>query len=234
MIRALGTLAILALGVLGASNALAGDAPRWIEDRVQGFLLERAPDGAVRISVPPLEGLALEGVSPESVDVSITSSAAEPLHGAVPLVIAVRRDGEEIARAEVTAEVASVELGVVAARALERGALLGEDDLRLAPIEDPRERRSALDATSEAVGKRLRRRVDAGAPVRRAWVEEEPLVRRGEPVRLALVRGRLRIESTGVARQNGKAGEIVRVENPSSRREVLGRVGKDGVVHVAF
>jgi flagella basal body P-ring formation protein FlgA len=227
-------LALLALALLGSWDARAGGAPRWLEDRLQAHLLERAPEGPVRISVPPLEGLELGDLAPESVEVSITSDAAEPFHGEVPLVISVRRGGEEIARAELTAEVASVAVGVVAARALERGTVLREGDMTLAPIEDPRERRSIVDAAGDAVGRRLRRRLDAGMPLRRAWLEDVPLVRRGEPVRLALVSGGLRIESTGVARQNGKAGEIVRVENTSSRREVIGRVGEDGVVHVAF
>jgi flagella basal body P-ring formation protein FlgA len=134
----------------------------------------------------------------------------------------------------VTAQVSEAALGVVAARGLARGDVLREEDVSLEPIANPLERRSVASAPEDAIGKRLRRNLDAGAPMRRAWLEEVPLVKRGEPVRLAVSRGQLRIESTGIARQDGKAGQIVRVENPTSHREVIGRVGEDGVIHVLF
>ncbi len=231
------TLAMLAAGALLAlavSSARADEPPRWLEDRVQAFLLERVPEGPVRIAVPPLDEFSLDGVAPESVELSITTDAPEPLSGSVPLTIAITRDGHELERRVVTAEVMNAELGVVAARALSRGDVLREEHLTLAPIGNPLERRSAVAAIEDAIGKRVRRNLQSGTPLRAAWLEEVPLVKRGEPVRLSVSRGRLRIESTGIARQDGKAGQIVRVENPNSHREVLGRVGEDGVVHVVF
>lgn len=223
--------ALLALAVTGAR---AAESPRWLEDRVQAFLLARVADGPVRISVPPLDEFSLVDVAPDSVDVSIETDAAEPFTGPVPLTISIERDGKRLERHTVTAQVNDVALGVVAARALARGDVLREEDVTLAPIPNPRERRSVASALEEVIGKRVRRNLDAGAPLRRAWLQEVPLVKRGEPVRLTISRGQLRIESTGIARQDGKAGEIVRVENPNSHREVIGRVGEDGVVHVMF
>jgi len=219
---------------LALEAARASESPRWLEDRVQAFLLERAPEGPVRIEVPPLDAFSLEGVDPAAVEVAISTDAKPPLAGAVPLRIAIRRAGRELERHEVTAQVEAAHLAVVAARALARGDVLAEADLTLAPVENPMERRSAVDAIEGAVGKRMRRNVEAGQPVRSAWLEEVPLVKRGEPVRITLLRGNLRIESTGIARQDGRAGDVVRLENPTSHREILGRVGPDGAVHVTF
>lgn len=234
MTRRLAMFAIGMLLALAVSSARAGESPRWLEDRVQAFLLERVPEGPVRISVPPLDAFSLADVEPDSVDVSITTGAAEPFSGPVPLTISIERDGKQLERHQVTAQVSEAALGVVAARGLARGDVLREEDVSLAPIANPRERRSAATSPEDAIGKRLRRNLDAGTPLRRAWLEEVPLVKRGEPVRLSVSRGRLRIEATGIARQDGKAGQIVRVENPTSHREVIGRVGEDGVVHVLF
>jgi flagella basal body P-ring formation protein FlgA len=234
MARRLAMFAVGALLALAASSARADEPPRWLEDRVQAFLLERVPEGPVRIAVPPLDAFSLDGVEPDSVEVSITTDAPEPLSGPVPLTIAIARDGHELERRVVTAEVTNAALGVVAARALSRGDVLREEHLTLAPIGNPLERRSAVVDIEDAIGKRMRRNLQSGTPLRASWLEEVPLVKRGEPVRLSVSRGRLRIESTGIARQDGKAGQIVRVENPNSHREVLGRVGEDGVVHVVF
>jgi flagella basal body P-ring formation protein FlgA len=227
-----GLLALLA--ALAASAAHADDAPRWLSDQVQAYLLARAQDGPIRIAIPPLEGFSAADLDADTVDVSITSAAAPPFSGDVPLTIVVARDGKELARRDLTATVSGAEVAVVAARTLARGDVLAREHLTLAPVDAPGERRSAAASIEEAVGKRLRRKVEAGAPIRSAWLEERPLVKRGEPVRITAARGRLRIESTGIARQDGRPGQIVRVENPSSRREVIGRVGEDGAVHVSF
>ena len=232
--RALALLLAGALVALAVDAALAGESPRWLEDRVQAYLLEHAPEGPISIEIPPLDEFTSAGGDPDAVEVAITTDAKRPLSGAVPLTIVLSRDGSELERRIVTAQVASAELGVVASRALSRGDVLTADHLTLAPIANPIDRRSGVSAIDDALGKRLRRNVASGAPVRNAWLEDVPLVKRGEPVRLAVLRGRLRIESTGIARQDGKVGQIVRVENPSSHREILGRVGEDGVVHVSF
>lgn len=232
--RALALLLAGALVALAVDAARAGESPRWLEDRVQAYLLERAPEGPISIEVPPLDEFTSAGEDPDGVEVAITTDAKPPLSGSVPLTIVLSRGGSELERRIVTAQVASAELGVVASRALSRGDVLTANHLTLAPIANPIDRRSGVSAIEDALGKRLRRNVESGAPVRNAWLEDVPLVKRGEPVRLAVLRGRLRIESTGIARQDGKVGQIVRVENPSSHREILGRVGEDGVVHVGF
>ena len=234
MTRRAAAFAIGALLALVVSSARAGEPPRWLSDRVQAFLLERVPEGPTRVELPPLDAFALDDLDPDAVEVSITTDAKEPLSGSIPLTIAITEDGQEIERHTVHAHVSDAALGVVAARALSRGEVLREEHLTLAPIANPRDRRSAVESPEEAIGKRLRRNLEGGAPLRRTWLEEVPLVKRGEPVRLTLTRGPLRIESTGIARQDGKAGQIVRVENPSSHHDVLGRVGEDGAVHVSF
>ncbi len=60
------------------------------------------------------------------------------------------------------------------------------------------------------------------------------LVERGSLVELVLERGALRVRAQGKAREAGHLGESIRVLNRDSRREVVGRVGEDGRVHVAF
>jgi flagella basal body P-ring formation protein FlgA len=47
-------------------------------------------------------------------------------------------------------------------------------------------------------------------------------------------RGALRIEGSAIARDEARIGEMVRVQNPTSRRELVGRLGPDGAVHVSF
>ncbi len=58
------------------------------------------------------------------------------------------------------------------------------------------------------------------------------LVRAGEPVVIEVVSGAIRVEALGRARQRGKLGDVIRVENVDSRKIVTARVVAKGVVRL--
>lgn len=230
-------MALLLCGVGALASAQDGGdvaASRWLEGRIQAFVLPRVVDGPVRISVPPLAGLLSTAIDPEIVDVELESEAAEPLHGEVPITVTLRRAGEVLERTVVTVAIEEASLGLVAARPIARGDTVSERDVELVPVEGNANRRHAVTAPEVVVGKQAKRNVAAGATLRANWFEEVPVVRRGEPVRIRFEQHGLRIDASGIARQDAREGEAVRVENSTSRREVIGRADADGVVHVAF
>jgi len=232
------SLAALALAAPGRAAAAApADAangpPAWLRARIESWVLAHLPDEPVRVALPPFADFAPPGLAPEGVEVHVEAPGDGPLRGQVPLAVTLERDGRVLARgsAEVIVEVLSERL--VAARTLERGEIVAAEDLERRPLE-PGERAAEPIEASVLVGKRTKRRVPQGAVWRADWVEEAPLVSRGQPVRLRYESGALRIDATGVAREEGRVGDLVRVQNPTSRRELRGRVAADGSVHVAF
>ena len=44
----------------------------------------------------------------------------------------------------------------------------------------------------------------------------------------------LRIQALGKVREDGREGELVRITNLDSRRELVGRVASDGAVDVSY
>ena len=58
------------------------------------------------------------------------------------------------------------------------------------------------------------------------------LVRTGEPVVIEVVSGAIRVEALGRARQSGKLGDVIRVENVDSRKTITARVVDKGVVRL--
>ena len=64
--------------------------------------------------------------------------------------------------------------------------------------------------------------------------EGVPVVERGDRVLLVLEDGPLRIQATGRAQESGVVGEWIRVRNLDSKRELSGRVDREGRIHVAF
>lgn len=229
-------LALLVFAPPGRAAEATGEAdapPAWLRARIESWVLAHLPDEPVRVALPPFPDFAPPGLAPEGVEVHVEAPDDGALRGRVPLAVTLERDGRVLARgaAEVIVEVLSERL--VAARTLERGEIVAAEDLERRPLETGERAGAPLDPAA-LVGKRTRRRVPQGAAWRADWVERAPLVTRGQPVRLRYESAGLRIDASGVARDEGRAGDLVRVQNPASRRELRGRVAADGSVHVAF
>jgi flagella basal body P-ring formation protein FlgA len=233
MLRAL-ALAYCCLGLLGPGAAAADEAAaQGLGPALEAFLRERSPERIARIDLPPLDALAREAGGPGR-SVAFTVHPEQKLVGTVPVGVAVFADGVLHSKQVVTAQVQVARAVVVARRTLPSGRTLTADDLALEERAVASPHADALADPAQAISRRLRRSVRAGEPLRAALLMEEQAVRRGDRVKLRLSHGGLVIEAAGRAEEAGQTGEWIRVRNLASMREVLGRIGEDGVVHVAF
>jgi flagella basal body P-ring formation protein FlgA len=128
---------------------------------------------------------------------------------------------------EVLAEVA------VAAGDLRRGAVIDAQDIRIAEL-DLNNLRSPCFDMDELVGKRLKRGLRAGEAFERASVVFPPLVKRGEPVTITASKGALTVTARGLAQQDGQEGDMIRVRNISSNKDILCRITGSESVAVEF
>jgi flagella basal body P-ring formation protein FlgA len=205
-----------------------------LRDAIERYVRERAPGKEHSVELPPLDDFDLPGVEPEQVEVRLTGSPRQELVGSVPLTAVLLVDGAEVRRAVVTARVRALAPVLVTARALPRGAVLREGDF----TREQRDRSAlppgALGDDRFALGQQLTRSLPPGAILSESLVELPTVVARGQVVELVYQRGSLRIEGRGLARDDGRPGDSIRVENPSSKRVITGRVDSGGVVHVDF
>jgi flagella basal body P-ring formation protein FlgA len=112
----------------------------------------------------------------------------------------------------------------VAARDLEPGAVLGEDDYRVVK-KNLRSRESArLAAPGDVSGYSPVRRIPKGRLIRSNVLEKPVVIHRGQPVNLEIRKGRLCISMRGEAMDDGSHGERIRVRNRSKRQVITGTV----------
>ena len=235
---------LLLMLALAALPAAAGGAPAGaglrerVREAVAGLLRERAgdPDAVVRVAeLPGIDSAELPpGVDPASVEIRVGVNPAQRIAGRVPVRVELYAGGEQILYTHVRAEVLRPVPVTVAAVSLRRGAVLGPDQVRVAPVDRGELPADAVRSPQEAFGLRLRRSLRAGEVIRRAHLERPPVVERGQLVQMQLVRGPLRIQAAGRARDAGAPGDAIRVQNLDSRREVVGIVRPDGGVDVRF
>ncbi|HEX4122745.1 MAG TPA: flagellar basal body P-ring formation chaperone FlgA [Verrucomicrobiae bacterium] len=101
-----------------------------------------------------------------------------------------------------------------------RDVLLQRDPCVTFPVTDP-----SLELT---IG------VPVGTPVWNRYVRSRPLVHRGELVEAVFQEGTLTISLKVETLEDGALGQIVRVRNPKTRRELVGKVQNEDLILIAL
>lgn len=121
---------------------------------------------------------------------------------------------------------------VVAARAMSRGSVLAEGDVKLAEQDTSTLPYGFILRTEHAIGSRLRRDINAGKAVTPAMLETPALIKRGQQVTLEARNGGMVVRTAGVAKSDGVKGQVISVENTSSQRVVHAIVRSGKTVEV--
>lgn len=114
---------------------------------------------------------------------------------------------------------------------IEAGSVIGFADLETVSVSLPASR-NALDA-EDIIGKEARRHLEAGKPVKSYDVISPQMVRRGDRVKMVVIRGPMVLAVAGKALGNAAEGESVRVQNIDSYAIVEGIATQAGVVEIS-
>ncbi len=123
---------------------------------------------------------------------------------------------------------------LVLKRPLARHQIIRAEDLGFERRPLSRLPKDVLTKAREAVGLRTRTSLRAGQVLRRSSLEVPPVIKRGKLVRILAEGPGFLVSAVGEARQDGRPGEIIRVRNLSSKREVFARVIDAETVRVTY
>ncbi len=112
---------------------------------------------------------------------------------------------------------------VVAARDIPRLHIISRDDLEIRYEPRPGAAWNSGDV-DEFIGKRATRHFAMGAILTLSGVEVPPLVERGSAVLIVTEVGGVRVSAPGIARAAGGLGDIIPVENTTSKQVVYGEI----------
>jgi flagella basal body P-ring formation protein FlgA len=156
------------------------------------------------------------------------------LSGSLPLTVTLKVNDDFEKRMLVTAVVEVLVNAVVTTRPLGRFKPIEESDLEVRPV-DLSGLPSDYIADPEAVlGKRTRRLLDANTVLRPDLVESQPIVKRGDRVRIILESAGMRITAAGEVKQKGCLGERIPVANLDSNKVIQARVVDTQTVKIDF
>ena len=123
---------------------------------------------------------------------------------------------------------------VVARTSLPRGSIIGESDIELEMRDISRLHRGYLEAKKSVLGKKLRQRLRQQQVVTPSQLDTPHAIKRNNRVTILASSRSLQIRMLGKALQNGSLGELIRVRNESSKKELDAKVVAPGIVEVAM
>lgn len=167
-------------------------------------------------------------------DYRITQKPKDCRPGKKTVSAAILQDGKEQGQVKMTGDLRLFGTVVETTKRLNRNDIIASDD-----VAAKRQDISMLDAgliqdPKQAVGQKLKLSLPPGAILYAQSVDAPPLVNRGERVTIMAKSQTIQITAPGEAKNSGALGEIVRVKNLTSRREIQARVTGAGVVEAQF
>jgi flagella basal body P-ring formation protein FlgA len=221
---------------LGITLALRADADGW-QDHEQ---IRRAAELAVRSERPAAAGERFAVKAAELDSRLRLPACGAPLDATVPdgarssprISVEVRCGSGDRWKVYVPVQVDVRRAIVVAAKALPRGKVLTADDVILTERDSAGSGYAWVTSIESAVGRTLRRSVNAGVPLVASALESTVLVRRGQQVTLEARSGPLVVRSGGVAQSDGALGQVISVANASSGKNLQGIVRSEKSVEI--
>lgn len=164
----------------------------------------------------------------------ITQKPSDTRPGKKYVTAAVMQEGREQGQLKMSGDLRLFGTVVSTTKRLNRNDIIASDD-----ITAKRQDISMLDADpvqdpKQAVGQKLKLSLPAGAVLYTQNLDAPSLVNRGERVTIMAKSQAIQITAPGEAKNSGALGEIVRVKNLTSRREIQARVTGVGVVEAQF
>lgn len=121
---------------------------------------------------------------------------------------------------------------VMAVRSIAKGEIITAGDVHLSTVDTSRLPAGYLTNTNDAMGLVARRNINMGVPITKSLLDKEVLIKRSDVINLLSKVNGVEIVVPGMAMQNGRVGDKIRVKNTLSNKVVMGRVIDDKTVQV--
>lgn len=171
---------------------------------------------------------------PEPFGLRITQKPADCRPGKKVMAAAIIKNGQEYGQVKMNGDLRLFGPVLIVNKRLGRNEIIGNEDLavthRDVTMLDP----GFLKSKEQAAGRRLKVSLPSGAILRAQALSEPDLVRRGEKVTILAKSELVQISVPGEAKDSGARGEIIRIKNLSSRREIQAKVVDSGLVETEF
>lgn len=208
-----------------ASQAVNG---MKIAELARSFITQATIGATVRIVETPSDVQAPLG----KLELTPEISGQIRYNAPTTVLVAVRTDGGVFVKVPVQFEVKRILDVVVAVENLNAGEIIAARSVRLEPMDAGKLQPGYVTELGKVVGMQIRQAVTPGSVLFERSLTRPILVRQGEMIRIAARIGEIEVSAGGVAMSQGAVGDLIRVQNLTTKRFLTGRVQQDKSVLV--
>jgi flagella basal body P-ring formation protein FlgA len=228
-------IVVLALVLLLPLPAHAAqDREQEVRDVVQAFLAARTSGMGWDVRIKKMTVSDALKLPPGTLDYEVVAPQQWEGWGNVSMAVLARQKERLIRNIPVKLEVEAIADMAVTLHQIDSGALISAADVALQKREITQNSHLAVRTIDDVVGKKARMTLRANQPVRADQVERVPLVKSGQMVTIVAENEVLKVTVSGKARSSGAEGDIIKVQNLNSLKEIPARVINATTVQVAF
>lgn len=207
-----------------------------IAERAKAYLYSRLPwdyeNFSVELERLPSDVIVPMGQSEPIIKISDTDSIKD--RGPVQLRVSVIVDGKVFTKFRVFFRVHIFEDVVLVKKQLRRLEVLSEDDLYIKRTETTKLGGLTFGSIEDLVGKRTIRPIRPYSVVTFDMVETPPAIRKGDVIKMLVKKGNFMVTAKGISNEDGKKGDVIRVKNYDSKKQLYGKVIDSETVAIAF
>jgi len=163
-------------------------------------------------------------VLPDSdIDIRVESLSKYPVNGNFSLSFTFSVDGRECEKRLIPFKVEVIKDVVIASKQIESNKVITEDDLTIAS-QDIGLFSEVFYEKDEIIGKCAKRAISKGSSITSDIIEQVPIIKQGDLITIFAESASLKITAQGKAMENGIKGQVIRVINISSLKELQAQV----------
>ena len=209
-------------------------AAEKIIEAVRSFIEENAPWDPSQMKIRPISYTQEHRLTSENV----TYQVAPPKHtdwlGSETFTVTLLVDGQVHKKTAVPAFIEVWSDVVASSRPLGRGQPITEKDIKVERMDLARVPANVVVRPADVVGKRTSRPMAANTLFRDDLLEQQPLIRKGDIVRVVAENQALKIGTQARAREDGAKGMRIALTNMTSKKIIYGLVVDSRTVQVQF
>ena len=226
---------LLTLGIFWPQQARSAvDREQEVREFVTAFVTTRTAGMGWEVNIRRMTISGVLKLPDGPVDYEIVAPQQWEGWGNVTISLLARQKERVLSNIPVRIDIEALAPTVVTTRQIEQGATITGADLVLQKREITQNSRLAARTVAEIIGKKTRTTLRGNQPVRSDQVERVPLIKNGQMVTIIAENGVLKISVSGKAHAPGAAGDIIRVQNLTSLKEIPAKVIDGSTVQVAF
>jgi flagella basal body P-ring formation protein FlgA len=226
-------ITLILAGLVSICNA-AGIGEKEIKDAVKSHIEENASWPKDRIRVEFLAAIPEVAITAGSSTCQVRSRAGESYIGRTSFVVRLGKGDTFIREETVRVRIEVLTDVVVTTNGINRDAIIDPNDVTVKKKWLDTASSGVLSDINEVGGKKAAVRINAGTEITKHMLRSVPVVKKGEVVRIVLESGPMMISAMGLCEEDGGRGDLIRVQNTSSKKTIFARVMGASLVKVDF